>query len=1168
MRIDRLDLIAFGPFTNTALDFSKGSEGLHLVYGPNEAGKSSALRAIQQFFRGIETRSTDNFVHQYGNMKIGAVLRDRAGESIELIRRKGTKNTLLRPDGSALDNDESRLARILGGVSPEEFLRTYVIDHDKLGAGGKAVVEGRGELGQALFSGSGVLSLGPVRKALEEEAEALFKRGGTKPSINFAAAALEAERKKIKDDALKSSDWLNHDQTLRDARARKDSLQREHDAARRERNRLGRFAEALDPIARRRAVLDELATLSDVPRLAPKLTLDRRDALMILKTTEPQEAEHRRSIAELTRSLEDLEVPEALLEEADAIDALHLRLGSRRQAARERTTLESERDQAEAEVRSIRLELGLDVDNEAGLDAFRLKAADRALIQDLAASRQALLQAVEKARKDLEKHARKRAEAASKLAALGPDRDPSALRKAIKQAQSQGDLEARLAESRENLARDERRGARALDALGHWSGPLDAVEGLAVPSVETIEQFKDLFKHLADAEAALRKRLDAFDGRARQAVAELAALRLAGDVPTEDDLLDARRRRDDAWQHLKQARAWDVAVADEFERAANRADELADRLRREAARVSERARLMAEPSRLDADRDDLRGQIDQSRTRLEAANSQWLGVWAALGITAPGTPREMLAWLHKHASLATLAQSVRETRETVHQRVEQAAGHRRLLHRALADLGEPRAVDNDDEPLASLIERADETVDAARKRASDRKRLTEDLENSVHDQTALEQTADSSKAEWERWQTSWAAAMTPINLPPDALPAQANAVLDRTARLFERLDQARAHRRKLVDGEREAAQFDADVRTLAARVAPDLVPTDGTFEPDRAASELAARLIRARADRQKRDSLTEQRTRQEQAARTARDTIARARGTLDALCQEAGCRSVDELPAVEERSARRLKLEQDRDDLNHQLQKLAGKTPLDAFLDEAARVDPDALPLTIAHLEENLTALEEERGRLDQSIGSEETVLSGMNGSPRAADLGQDAEDLRARIRFDVEQYTRLRLASAILREGIDRYRQKAQGPVLERASILFAGLTLGSFERLRVDYDERDEPVLKGVRPGVGEAIGVEAMSVGAADQLYLALRLATIEADLDRREPLPLIVDDILIQFDNARAAATLDALAALSRRTQVLMFTHHEHLRDLAEARVPADVLVVHTLPGPGL
>ena len=48
MKLLTLELIAFGPFAGTALDFSAGAEGLHLVYGPNEAGKSSALRAVRQ----------------------------------------------------------------------------------------------------------------------------------------------------------------------------------------------------------------------------------------------------------------------------------------------------------------------------------------------------------------------------------------------------------------------------------------------------------------------------------------------------------------------------------------------------------------------------------------------------------------------------------------------------------------------------------------------------------------------------------------------------------------------------------------------------------------------------------------------------------------------------------------------------------------------------------------------------------------------------------------------------------------------------------------------------------------------------------------------------------------------------------------------------------------
>jgi uncharacterized protein YhaN len=75
--------------------------------------------------------------------------------------------------------------------------------------------------------------------------------------------------------------------------------------------------------------------------------------------------------------------------------------------------------------------------------------------------------------------------------------------------------------------------------------------------------------------------------------------------------------------------------------------------------------------------------------------------------------------------------------------------------------------------------------------------------------------------------------------------------------------------------------------------------------------------------------------------------------------------------------------------------------------------------------------------------------------------------------------------------------------------------------------------------------------MSTGTRDQLYLALRLATLDHYLESAEPLPFIVDDILIQFDDDRSRATLAALADFSDRTQVILFTHHERVVQEATA-----------------
>ena len=113
------------------------------------------------------------------------------------------------------------------------------------------------------------------------------------------------------------------------------------------------------------------------------------------------------------------------------------------------------------------------------------------------------------------------------------------------------------------------------------------------------------------------------------------------------------------------------------------------------------------------------------------------------------------------------------------------------------------------------------------------------------------------------------------------------------------------------------------------------------------------------------------------------------------------------------------------------------------------------------------------------------------------------------------------------------------------------------------MEFVEKDAPVIVGVRPGSKEIVGVEGMSDGTADQLYLALRLASLETYLDKNEPIPFVVDDILIRFDNDRAKAVLQVLAELSTKTQVIFFTHHRHLEDLAAAHVDPSFLFSHSL-----
>lgn len=132
----------------------------------------------------------------------------------------------------------------------------------------------------------------------------------------------------------------------------------------------------------------------------------------------------------------------------------------------------------------------------------------------------------------------------------------------------------------------------------------------------------------------------------------------------------------------------------------------------------------------------------------------------------------------------------------------------------------------------------------------------------------------------------------------------------------------------------------------------------------------------------------------------------------------------------------------------------------------------------------------------------------------------------------------------------------------MTRASELFRKLTLGSFAGLRTDFDEDDKPVLRGVRTS-GAEIGVEGMSEGTRDQLYLALRVATLERYAERGNPMPLVLDDILVHFDDDRARAALELLGELAGRLQILFFTHHARIVDLARETIRGDKLSVREL-----
>jgi hypothetical protein len=141
-------------------------------------------------------------------------------------------------------------------------------------------------------------------------------------------------------------------------------------------------------------------------------------------------------------------------------------------------------------------------------------------------------------------------------------------------------------------------------------------------------------------------------------------------------------------------------------------------------------------------------------------------------------------------------------------------------------------------------------------------------------------------------------------------------------------------------------------------------------------------------------------------------------------------------------------------------------------------------------------------------------------------------------------------------------YGQRNQGPILQLAGRNFSALTDAAFDGVIVDL-QGDKQLLLAKRRN-GEHLHLAELSDGTVDQLYLALRLAGVEHHLDHSaQSPPLVLDDLLVNFDDARAAAALRLFAKLGERTQVLLFTHHQHVCELAREVLTADQLHVADL-----
>jgi uncharacterized protein YhaN len=387
--------------------------------------------------------------------------------------------------------------------------------------------------------------------------------------------------------------------------------------------------------------------------------------------------------------------------------------------------------------------------------------------------------------------------------------------------------------------------------------------------------------------------------------------------------------------------------------------------------------------------------------------------------------------------------------------------------------------------------------------------------------------------------------------PVDQVDAEIDVMQD-VERLLDRIRSIRSERIETMQADLDGLA--ATAKSLIARVSPDLADQS----PEDISLELARRLDLAQKAEAAANDLLVHLQRSKTELTEAQKRLQAVYARLAPLMAAAGVEDVTAIGRAIERSDERRAVEGKIQSAEQDLTQTADGQSLEDLRRESESVGVDELKTELDRLAAASREVVDQIASLSNEFGAQKIAFDVLDGTDRAARAEAQRQEAIAAMADAAERYLRLQTAARLLKWSIEKFRETKQGPMLSKASTIFNGLTLDSFSRLLVD-SAGDAPRLFGVRPS-GEQVDVTGMSEGSRDQLYLALRLSALELQVEQGFTMPLIADDLFINFDDRRTAAGLKVLGDLSRSMQVVFLTHHYHLIPLAKEALGADLNIL--------
>lgn len=1146
MRLRELDLVRYGKFTERRLDFGSATAGrpdFHIVYGPNEAGKSTLFSGFLDLLFGIEHYSSYGFLHPYQTMRVGGTL-EAAGRTHRAYRIKRKTNTLVGADDQPLP--DNLFSASLGSIDRATYRMMFSLDDDSIEQGGESILKSEGELGSLLFSASsGLPDSAAILSALRGEADGFYRPQARKHQLSELKAELDALKSARNGLDVNAREYAVLRKTLLAARERHDAAMARRVELRGERDRLKAQMDALPLFRRLEGLRADLAKAPALPRAPSEWGVE----LPALRRRDIEIAARLRQLADETRrrreELEDLPLDAAALILRERLNALQdMALDARYvTAGRDMPARIDELARTKTEVSASLVRLGEPDHRDPA--SLLLPTATSARLLELSRQHSALQERVTSARHEVDAAGRAAKEATGaleKMCAEGrPTADPSALVERLRRLR-QDDCALRLQAARHSLARLETELADKLAALRPYAGTADDLLGLPVPAGGTIDAWRrDL---VAQDERRLRL-VDRVGGEAEQLAAEearLAALTASGGAIDDRASAELRQQRQRAWDRHK-ARL-DSATATLFEDALARDDDATALRLGEAAKVADMRALVLSAAERRARLDELERQQHSLAEETRALKQVVSTAAAACGLPDVTQLTQLEAWLASRLAALDLRAQHRSIRLELDRALADQNDAREILEQSLSEIGVTERLPQRLDELMALAEDAVAQAQAASAAGRAAREAVRSAGDVMEQRQAILVQAEVALSSWQvQWDDllsiTWLAER-PERLLPDQI-APVLAVLQDLDKLVQRkadLDHRIAGMRK------DQLTFEATIADLAG--VPELKDALAAF------AAMKARAADAERQEDRRAALSTELARLEEEQRDAlaeQDLhVARKRLMLDFF----DCETLDEagarLEASREQERLRLRIAESEADLALRLG-VARCEDAEALL---AILDDETVRLELVRVEALLEESDRDVSELHADMRVKETALARIAGDDAVAALDQRRRTLLVEIEAKALGYLRLRAGLIATEQALRLFRERHRSAMMRRASQTFSRISGGEYAGLSAQVDKGQEFLIANAAAG-GSKLARD-LSKGTRFQLYLSLRIAGYHEVAAAREPLPFIADDIMETFDDGRAGRAFELMADMARVGQVIYLTHHEHLCDIALTACP--------------